>query len=178
MRSKLLRQCLQIAVNKNRPDLHPEWGNHVHFCFVVQGNKIVEWGTNRPGNADRICGFNPIRHKIHAEVDAYRKAKGLLNKRETFEVVNIRLNKDGKTRLAAPCSCCTNFLDVVGCDRVYFSTNVGWESISRSEIEERSNVYLTEQCPDGVTAATQDSKSCPSDRVRVRVSLRAPRTRP
>lgn len=122
MKKHLLSECIRIAKKKNTPELHPEWGNYHHFSFIVQGSKIIEWGTNR-GVAIPIHGFNIVRHKLHAEVDAYKKAQGLLKRNQLFEVLNIRLNKQNKLRLAAPCKCCTSFLSFNGCKKIFYTTN-------------------------------------------------------
>ncbi len=128
MKKKILEQCLQIAKSKNTPDLHPDWGSYHHFSFVIQNNKIVEWGTNKKGAVSEIHGFSERRHKIHSEVDAARKAKGLLNRNKPFDIVNIRLSRASKIRKSAPCKCCTSFLSFVGCNKVHYTTDEGWET--------------------------------------------------
>ena len=65
----------------------------------------------------------------HAEVDAYRKAKGILNHDDRFEIVNIRLNKNSDLRISKPCAFCHDFLKAVGCRIVHYSTNEGFERI-------------------------------------------------
>jgi len=127
MRKRILEHCLQIAKSKNTPELHPDWGSYHHFSFVVQANKIIEWGTNKKGTVWEVHGFNNRRHKIHSEVDAARKAKGLLDKNKPFEMVNIRLSRASIPRKAAPCKCCTSFLSVVGCKKVHYTTDSGWD---------------------------------------------------
>lgn len=126
MKRSLLQEALRIAVRKNTPETHEEWENYIHFTFVVQRNKIVEWGTNRSGRASIMHGFDPVRHKIHSEIDAFGKARGLLNKNEPFEVINVRLNRSNDTRLSAPCKCCTAFLNSIGCRKTWFTTDAGW----------------------------------------------------
>lgn len=128
MKSSLLQECLRISARNNKT--HPERGNYQHFCFVVQNNKIVEWSTNRPGAAVQMFGFMPHRHKIHAEVDAFRKAKGVLQKNKPFEVVNIRLTIGGQVRISAPCECCSRFLAAMDCKRIWFTTGAGWAKMA------------------------------------------------
>ena len=98
----------------------------LHWSYIVQSGGIVEWGTNRPGvppihfgYAARIDGNSP---KTHSELDAYRKARGLLDKSE-FSVLNLRLNRRGELRMSKPCICCSAFLSVVGCSHIVYSTN-------------------------------------------------------
>ena len=130
MRKKIIKQCLKIARYKNAPDYHPQWGFFHHFSFIIQNNKIVEYGFNRSGPPLDGFGYNKKFGKIHSENDAYRKAKGLLDPQRPFDIVNIRLNKQGEMRLSKPCNCCHNFLSVVNCHSVYFSTKIGFAKIN------------------------------------------------
>jgi len=99
MRKSLLRDCLRIAKDKNGG--HPET-HFRHFTFIIQGNKLVEYGYNRSHTALVRYGY-PAWSKVHSENTAYKKAKGLLNKDIPFEAVNIRLTKSGKLKLSQPC---------------------------------------------------------------------------
>lgn len=128
MKRSILKECLRIAVRKN--DTHPEYGNYQHFAFVIQSNKIVEWATNMPGPAEAVFGFSPTRHKIHAESAAYKRARGILDKADRFEVVNVRLNRRNETRISAPCACCSRLLQAVGCSKIWFTTDVGWATLA------------------------------------------------
>jgi len=70
-----------------------------------------------------------IAPKIHSEIAAYRKAKGILTKNEPFEIVNIRLNKNKELRLSKPCICCFEIMKELGCSKFYFSSNAGFLKI-------------------------------------------------
>ena len=122
MKRKAIQECLNIALRNNNPN-HPQWACYKHYSFILQDNKIVDWGTNRPGNAFTFLGYK-AHCKIHSEVDAYRKAKGLMIKGTPFEIVNIRLTKDSRIRSSCPCKCCWNFLKNLGCKKMYFSTDM------------------------------------------------------
>lgn len=123
MKSRVLNTCLDIAFKNNNPIKHPEWECYKHFSFIVQDNKIVEWGTNRRGSSFTFLGYEPYQ-KIHSEVDAYFKAKGIMDKHVDFEVVNIRLTKTGMIKASNPCKCCFAFLKNLGCKRIWFTTGV------------------------------------------------------
>ena len=133
MRKSILRDCIRIAKEKNRPDVHPEWGNFHHYSFIIQNNKIIEMGTNRDIHigAMRHLGYSDTS-KIHSEVDAYNKAKGHpdFDKNSSFEVVNIRLNRTNEIRLSKPCSCCFNFLNSLGAKSCHFTTEVGFAKLA------------------------------------------------
>jgi hypothetical protein len=129
MRKKIIKQCLHLARAKNNPESHPEYNNFHHFSFIVQNNKILEMGFNRKGPPLEGFGYSKEFGKIHSENDVYRKTKGIIDHSKPFDIVNIRLNKRGQLRLSKPCSCCANFLRVVGCRHVYFSTNDGFAKV-------------------------------------------------
>lgn len=120
MKATILRECVRIAREKNeRRD-----GNFRHFSFVIQKNKIVEFGMN-VGRAKPPLYFGyPEKAGIHAETFAYKKAKGLL-RGEDFEMLNIRLNRSGELKLSKPCPCCYALLQTVGCKAVWFSVDGG-----------------------------------------------------
>ena len=124
MKRKLIEECLKIALKNNTPNKHSEWDHYHHYSFVIVNSKILEWGKNRRGSPLLHLGF-PAYSKMHSEIDAYFKAKGLMDKREKFEVINIRLTKTNIIRHSEPCKCCFAFLKNLGCQRVWFSTNIG-----------------------------------------------------
>lgn len=125
MKTTILRECVRLARKKN-PSLDNQFR---HFSFIVQRNKLVEWGTNVP-KADPLTffGYSNISG-VHAETNAYAKAKGILDKNYSFEVVNIRLNKSGDLKLSKPCACCYSFLESFGCSTVWFSTEAGFAKL-------------------------------------------------
>jgi len=131
MKKTLLRDAARIAIGKLAK--HPQFDYYPHFTFIVQNNKMVCWGTNNEGIPPIHLGYNERisfgKPKIHSEYNAYRKARGILQPNNSFEVINIRLNRNGEMRQSMPCSCCYNFLSAVGCSSCYFSTKIGWDEI-------------------------------------------------
>lgn len=127
-----MRDCLRMAKEKNRPETHAEWRNFLHYSFIVQNNKIIEMGMNRSIHKGgvRHLGYSD-ESKLHSEVDAYFKAKGhpSFSKDESFEIINIRLNRQNEMRTSKPCSCCYNFLSGLGAKNCYFTTDVGWAKL-------------------------------------------------
>jgi hypothetical protein len=119
MKRKVLGVCLETANDY----LHKHVEPYCHFSFIVQNNKIIEWGTNRCASPLTFLGY-PVHSKMHSEVDAYFKAKGILGK-GPFEVVNIRLTKTAMIRNSRPCRCCFEFLRGLECKRIWFTTNLG-----------------------------------------------------
>lgn len=124
MKRKILYECLEIARRNNTPEKHPQWGFYHHFSFIISDNKILEWGTNRSSQPLTYLGYDSYT-KMHSETDAYFKAKGLMRKKQqTFEVVNIRLNKSNRIKMSNPCKCCFTFLKNMGCKKIWFTTNI------------------------------------------------------
>jgi hypothetical protein len=132
MKKKLLLESFRIALEYL--PRHPEYSYFPHYSFIVQTNKIIEWDTNSGGQPpapflamyqSRVAHLDGAS-KRHSELNAFTKAKGLLDRDKSFEVINLRLNKRGEFRDAAPCSCCHHFLKMLGCQKVWFTTNSGW----------------------------------------------------
>lgn len=133
MKKSIFDTCSNTAISKLYK--HPELGNFMHYSFIVQNNKIIEWGTNRRVCPAKHFGYNKkctdvdFVPKRHSELDVYFKARGLLNKTKPFEIINIRLNKKGQLKLSKPCSCCYELLKALGCKNFYYSSAVGFLSI-------------------------------------------------
>ena len=125
MKQTILRECVRLAKKKNT-SLDNQFR---HFSFIIQRNKIIEWGTNiSKANPLTLFGYSN-RSGIHSETNAYAKAKGILDKFVSFEAVNIRLNKSGELKLSKPCPCCYSFLESFGCHAVWFSTEAGFAKL-------------------------------------------------
>lgn len=122
MKRKLLSLCLNIALQNNSK--HPEFGYYHHFSFIIQDNAIQDWGCNRRSEPLQHLGYQPYM-KIHSETDAYFKARGLLDKNRSFDVINIRLTKTNKVVRSDPCKCCYAFLRKAGARKIFFTTNLG-----------------------------------------------------
>jgi tRNA(Arg) A34 adenosine deaminase TadA len=128
MKRNILNECLRLAREKHGPS-HPSWGQKaVHYSFVVQDNKILEMGVNRPDASPPLHYGYPSHSDIHSEIDAWRKARGILEDGK-WELVNIKLSKEAPyfpTADAAPCNQCMAFLMQKGCKHFYFTTSTGW----------------------------------------------------
>ena len=121
MRQRILSDCIKIARQQN--EKHPQYGYFHHWTFIVQNNKIIGIGKNRLGNPIYYNFGFTNRSKIHSELDAYKKTKGIIDKNTPFYCVNIRLNRIGDLRLSKPCDCCQRFLIFAGCSGVWHSTS-------------------------------------------------------
>jgi tRNA(Arg) A34 adenosine deaminase TadA len=128
MKRSILNECLRIARDKHGP-AHPSWDHKaVHYTFIVQDNKILEMGVNRPNTKPPLHYGYPSYADIHSEIDAWKKARGILGDKK-WEIVNIKLLKrlpNYPEADAAPCNQCMDFLQMRGCKHFYFTTNTGW----------------------------------------------------
>ena len=123
MKRKTLNNCLVLSLKNNTPEKHPQWDCYHHFSFLITKGKILEWGTNRASSALTQLGYAG-HTKMHSEVDCYFKAKGILDKDSSFEIVNIRLTRTNRIANSTPCRCCSAFLKSVGCKRIWFTTSI------------------------------------------------------
>lgn len=127
MRKSLLDTALKIALDNLSK--HPEYEHYPHYTFVVKDNQIVEWATNTAqappkhyGYGARIKGAIP---KTHSEINAYIKSRRIIGK-QSFQIINIRLNKSRKMRLSKPCVCCHDIMVAMGCTKFYYSSEIGF----------------------------------------------------
>jgi len=128
MKKRLLSLSLKLA--KDKLVNHPERSHYAHYSFIVQNNKIVEWATNVNFEPPIHYGYHTNSDpsfcpKFHAEIFAYKRARGILDD-ESFEVINIRLNKTGSVRLSKPCKHCFRFMKAMNCRKFYYSSEAGF----------------------------------------------------
>jgi hypothetical protein len=134
MNNRLLRDAHRMALETF--DRHPEKGNgrFLHWSFIVQDNAIVGMGQNLAHPVPLHFGYDAqlsnldYRSKTHSEVKAFFKCRGILNFERRWDIINLRLHHSNrKTKMSAPCPCCTNFMTVMGCKSVIFSMdNDAW----------------------------------------------------
>lgn len=124
---KILQQAINIA--NERLENHPEYefNGFLHFSFLVYKKKIISVGVNHRGNPPVKFGY-PDRAKVHSEIDAFEKGKGLVMGDE-FSMINIRLNKKGEFRDSYPCETCYRLMKKFGCKRITFSSKNGFSEL-------------------------------------------------
>lgn len=121
MTRKLLDEAQRVALKHYTH--HPQWDHYIHFSFIVCDGKLLGWSPNREGTPPVHFGYTKDA-KLHSELGVYRKVRGLLKGRG-FEMINIRLSRQGLFKLSAPCEVCREWLDAVGCNVVYFTLDGG-----------------------------------------------------
>jgi hypothetical protein len=130
MKKSLLNLTLKISIEKL--PLHPEIKHFLHYSFIIQENQIVEWATNNQYHPPIHYGYNKKEEdptfvpKGHSEINAYKKAKGIMDKDKPFDIINIRLTNKKEIRLSKPCISCFDLLKELGCRRFYYSSPIGF----------------------------------------------------
>lgn len=136
MNKKQLRECLRIATEYH--PRHPLFNTFSHYSFIFQNNSLLGWGINvnavppvHFGYGKRLKNFNyeDFLPKIHAELNAFNKVKGILDQRKDWTCLNIRLNKLREMKISAPCCTCSAWMRELGCKTVFFSTDAGFAKI-------------------------------------------------
>lgn len=123
----LLKYCLRNLQE------HPEYECYPHWTFLLNSrtHEILSTGLNRRHEPSRKYGYHRqwetgFIPKLHSELDA---VMGTRVKPGMFYAVNVRLNKSKEPRISSPCKACKNLLWTLGCDRVYYTINEGWECV-------------------------------------------------
>lgn len=129
MKKSILRECIRIAEQKLSN--HPQLDYFPHYSFVIQYNKIIEWGTNMAGVPPIHFGYHERLNgegeaKLHSELVAWRRARDLLDNDKHWDMVNIRMSRDKTIRLSKPCSCCAAVMRELGCKKFYYSWEQGF----------------------------------------------------
>jgi cytidine deaminase len=120
--SKKFYTILKILINAS------QYSNrvHKHACAIIKGGKIL------------AIDINNIRNRIinHAEQNILSRFKNLFG---CFLFV-IRVVKENKVADSKPCFHCIKLIKECGIKKVCFSTDVGFEIVKVSELE---NNHLT-----------------------------------
>jgi hypothetical protein len=127
MKKKLVDKILSTCLKKLSK--HPELKNFPHYSFVIKDGVLVSWATNSKKEPPRHYGYHRnwdkgFRPKWHSELAAYRKSPV----KPPFQIVNVRMNKQGDLRISKPCAACTKMMTALGCSKFYYSFPGGFLS--------------------------------------------------
>lgn len=128
MKEFLLNQALNHAFKNLKK--HPELNNFPHWSFVVVDSKIISTGVNQKTSPPKYFGYHNLIDptfipKYHSELRAIKKAKI----KNSFSLINVRLNKFGEIKNSMPCLKCKNILIEFNCKTVFYSTELGWQKL-------------------------------------------------
>lgn len=105
-----------------------------HFAFGYKKNKLLAIGQNNPeqtsAKALRLSKRFQTGIKypyMHAETDLISRLWGKYYIDSSLKVVVIRLNRLGELRQSKPCRRCDKVLKALGVNKVWWSTNCGFD---------------------------------------------------
>jgi hypothetical protein len=125
---KVLQECLDNA--KESLEDHPRFKHKIHWCYLIQDGRTISRGENVAGSPpDSLLIRYPDYSLVHSEACAFIRAGRDLDRNRPWTAVNIRLNRQGVMRNAAPCPCCYRLLKAFGCKQFYFTTDAGFASM-------------------------------------------------
>lgn len=104
-----------------------------HFAFGYHKSKLLGIGQNNPEKTHtQALKFAKRFHTnteypyLHAETDLISRLWGKYYIDSSLSIVIIRLNKHGYLRNSKPCDKCQKILDALGIEKLYWSTNNGF----------------------------------------------------
>jgi tRNA(Arg) A34 adenosine deaminase TadA len=102
---------------------YPE-GRTKHFTFIMKRNTVIAMGWNLTHKTHPIAHrFSHRFDSIHSELNALLNFPFPLSKLRDYNIINIRLRKDGTIGLAKPCKHCYNMLYAFGVKEMIYSIN-------------------------------------------------------
>jgi len=133
MKANILVEVLKEA--RRTLSRHSQYKYYPHFSFLCQDGKIISSGRNSGHEPPKHLGYhkriNDSKPKTHSEFAAYKRGRKRLIPNKKFSCINIRLNKKGETKISKPCSCCFNFLKIMGCAEFFYcDENENWIRIT------------------------------------------------
>ena len=97
-----------------------------HFSFIVDGQTIFSIGFNNTTKTHPLAQKYGHRFaSTHSEINALAKFPYAIRLLRNYDMVNVRLNKNGVVRLAKPCIHCQQLLMAFNISNIYYSTNAG-----------------------------------------------------
>lgn len=94
-----------------------------HISLIFYKNRIVSVGRNNFKTHPKALEIGYRYDEMHSELDAYRKIPyNLRNKK--LNLVNVRFNRFGHTRMSKPCELCLPWCREVFND-IYYTDNEG-----------------------------------------------------
>lgn len=120
MNRKIIQKILKVA-NSN---LHLPDSRFKHFTFIVERNKIISYGWNQSFKTHPLAAKYKARfYSIHSELDAIKNFPYPVNQLKLYDLINVRILKDGTLGPAKPCVSCHQLLLYFGVRQVYYSTS-------------------------------------------------------
>lgn len=124
MKNEIPKKILQAADSAIPMALEVE-RTFKHCSVILRKGKVVSVGTNQHKTHPLAKKYGYRFEEVHAELDALLKYKG---PKDNLVLVNCRVNKHGKFRMAKPCSICRLWCLSIF-DEIYYSVPGGMRKL-------------------------------------------------
>ena len=104
-----------------------ERGRTFHISFIVERNKILASGINDEGKTHPTSArMGRFTQSLHSELKACINFRNQYSRNtDSCSLYNVRLDRQGRIRMAKPCWACGKLLDMVGFKQVWYTDNYG-----------------------------------------------------
>lgn len=100
-----------------------------HLTFVLHKGKILSIGENSLKTHPRALKYNKYTPFIHSELSSLIRLG--VEDCSRFDFVNVRIDRNNKTKMSAACAGCSKMLRQVGFNDFYYTNDGGgfskWE---------------------------------------------------
>jgi tRNA(Arg) A34 adenosine deaminase TadA len=133
----IIHQSLDIALSilPKAKEQRNTKNKFFHFAFGYRKNKLIAIGQNNPEKTHTQALVFAKRFKtddsypyLHAETDLLSRLWGKYYIDSSLSMVIVRLNKHGVLRNSQPCPKCAKILHSLDINKVYWSTNDGFNT--------------------------------------------------
>lgn len=107
-----LERALAVAATSTQP--------YRHGVVIAHGSRVLSVGVNTRRNRPEICTNPQSEAGYHAEVAALRSLNTTVPYAK-LSLYSARVDKDGKSKLAKPCTRCRAVLEFVGLHNIYWT---------------------------------------------------------
>lgn len=118
---KILEKAQRIAFE----NLDAPTGRQRHFSFITNGNTIIAWGCNNTSRTHPVAARYSDYPYIHSELAAILAAPVRPVELREYDLINLRVMRDGSLGMAKPCRYCRRLLQDFQFKSVFYSNNEG-----------------------------------------------------
>ena len=107
-----LERALAVAATSTQP--------RRHGAVITHGSRVLSVGVNTRRNRPEVCTNPQNEAGYHAEIAALRSLNTTVPYAK-LSLYSARVDKDGKPKLAKPCTRCRAVLEFVGLQDIYWT---------------------------------------------------------
>lgn len=122
MNASLRKTMYRVAVSVTS-NMEHHWR---HVSFICQRNTVIAMGWNQPFKTHPLAFKFDYRYAaIHSELHAILNFPFPVKFLSKYYLVNVRIGKDDKLKMARPCKPCQKLLKAFELNEVYYTDNCG-----------------------------------------------------